>query len=183
MSLLKPNRGNKTFSSRLTRWVDRLLPVDFEVVHVAGRTLGMADYLSRHPTDLQGSSIKAETLWNEWFTVNSVISLKDVLDNNEASSEKSKPAESANEANAVNRINQVNRRQPITTQDEFNSRETSKSHCSNVAHIRKMSQSPSRKLLNEKLLPVNYSADKLFQRVIHLVKKYNKTRVTRLPSP
>ena len=45
MSVHKPNRGNKTFSSRLTRWVDRLLPFDFEVVHVAGRTLGMADYL------------------------------------------------------------------------------------------------------------------------------------------
>ena len=68
-SVLKPNRGNKTFSSRLTRWVDRLLPFDFEVVHVAGRTLGMTDYLSRHPTELQGSSVKAETLWNEWFTV------------------------------------------------------------------------------------------------------------------
>ena len=24
MSVLKPNRGNKTYSSRLTRWVDRL---------------------------------------------------------------------------------------------------------------------------------------------------------------
>ena len=36
VSVLKPNRGNKTFSSRLTRWVDRLLPFDFEVVHVAG---------------------------------------------------------------------------------------------------------------------------------------------------
>ena len=47
MTVLKPNRGNKTFSSRLTRWVDRLLPFEFEVEHVAGRTLGMADYLSR----------------------------------------------------------------------------------------------------------------------------------------
>ena len=79
-SVLKPNRGNKTFSSRLTRWVDRLLPFDFQVVHVAGRTLGMADYLSRHPTELYGSTIKAETLWNEWFNVNSVISLNNVLD-------------------------------------------------------------------------------------------------------
>ena len=47
--MTKPNRGNKTFSSRLTRWVDRLLPFEFEVVHVAGRTLGTADFLSRHP--------------------------------------------------------------------------------------------------------------------------------------
>ena len=125
MSVLKPKRGNKTFSSRLTRWVDRLLPFDFEVVHVAGRTLGTADYLSRHPTELQGSSIRAETLWNKWFTVNSVISLNDVLDNSEASSVKSRPVVSANETNAVNRINQANRRQSIKMQDERNSRETS----------------------------------------------------------
>ena len=56
MTVLMPNRGNKTFSSRLTRWVDRLLPFEFEVIHVAGRALGMADYLSRHPTELQGAA-------------------------------------------------------------------------------------------------------------------------------
>ena len=183
MSVLKPNRGNKTFSSRLTRWVDRLLPFDFEVVHVAGRTLGMADYLSRHPTELQGSSIKAETLWNEWFTVNSVISLNDVLDSSEANRAKSRSTERANEANAVNRINKANLRQPIKMQDERYPRETSKSHCSNTARTRKMSQSPSIKALNEKLLPANYNADKLIQRVIRLVKNYNKSGVTRLPSP
>ena len=142
-------------------------------MHVAGRTLGMADYLWRHPTELQGSSVKAETLWNEWFTVNSVI----------ASSVKSRPAESANEANTVNRINQAKRRQPIKMQDERKSRETSKNHCSSTARTRKMNQSPSIKALNEKLLPANYSADKLIQRVIRLVKNYNKTGVTRLPSP
>ena len=79
MSVLKPNRGNKIFSSRI-KWVDRLLPFDFEVVQVAMRTLGMADYLSRHPTELHVASVKAEALWNEWFTVNSVINLNDVLE-------------------------------------------------------------------------------------------------------
>ena len=49
MSVLKSNRRFKTFSSRLTRWVDRLLPFEFEVVNVAGSTLGMVGYLSRHP--------------------------------------------------------------------------------------------------------------------------------------
>ena len=58
MSVLKPYRGNKTFSSRLTRWVDRLLPVDFEEVHVAGRTLGIADYLSRHPRNCKNQLLK-----------------------------------------------------------------------------------------------------------------------------
>ena len=78
MSVLKPNRGNKTFSSRLTRWADWILPIDFEVVQVAGRTLGMADYLSRH-TKLGGAALKIETLWNELFAENSVISLNNFL--------------------------------------------------------------------------------------------------------
>ena len=78
LSVLKPHRENKTFSSRLTRWVDRLLPFEFEVIHAAGRTLGMADYLSRHLSELKGLSSEAEALWNEWFTLNCVISLKDV---------------------------------------------------------------------------------------------------------
>ena len=30
-SVLKSNKGNKTVSSRLTRWVDRLLPFDFNL--------------------------------------------------------------------------------------------------------------------------------------------------------
>ena len=29
-SVLKSNKGNKTYSSRLTRWVDRLLPFHFQ---------------------------------------------------------------------------------------------------------------------------------------------------------
>ena len=45
-----------------------------------------------------------------------------------------------------------------------------------------MDRRPPIKLLNEKLLPANYCADKLIQKVISLVKKYNKTGVTRLPS-
>ena len=87
MSVFKTNRGNKTFSSRFTRWVDRLVPFDFQA-HVASRTLGMADYLSRHPTELKRASVKAKTLWK---TVSSVISLNNVLENSETSSEKDKP--------------------------------------------------------------------------------------------
>ena len=70
-SVLKSNKSNKTFSSRLTRWVDRLLSFEFSIVHTPGRTLGMADYLSRHPSEYEGSVAKAE-LFNDWFTVNVV---------------------------------------------------------------------------------------------------------------
>ena len=38
--------------------------------------LGIADYLSRHPTKSDGLELKAEILWKEWFTVNSVFAGK-----------------------------------------------------------------------------------------------------------
>ena len=41
----------KTYSSRLTTWIDRLIPFNMELVHQPGRTTGLADYLSRHPSD------------------------------------------------------------------------------------------------------------------------------------
>ena len=71
-TVLESNKGNKTFSSRLTRWVDRLLPFDFAIVHTPGWTLGMADYLSRHESDYEESEAKAEEFFNDWFTVNVV---------------------------------------------------------------------------------------------------------------
>ena len=178
MSVLKPNRGNKPFSSRLTRWVDRLLPFEFDVVHVAGRTLGMADYLSRHPTELEGASLKAEALWKEWFTVNSVISLKDVLEDETQAS-----GQSESERMSVNRINQTKTREPIRKQDKRNSRESSKIHCAINSSKSSMSGNSAIKLLNEKLLPANYFSDETIQRVIAIVKNYNKTAVSRLPSP
>ena len=71
---LKSNHGNETYSSRLTRWIDRLLPFDMEVVHQPGRTLGLADCLSRHPRESNEKewSKNAKELWESWFVVNSV---------------------------------------------------------------------------------------------------------------
>ena len=169
MTVLKLNRGNKIFSSKLTKWVVRLIPFEFEVVHVAGRTLGMTDYLSRHPTELEGASIKAETLWNKWFTVKCVISLNKVLENGELISEQAEAAERVNECHSINRVAKANLKQPIRTRDERNSLDKSKKLCRVTTRVSKMSdKSQSIKLLNEKLLPPNYVADKLIQKVIRL---------------
>ena len=46
---LDGNKSNKTYQSRLTRWVDRLLPYQFKIVHIPGRDMGIVDYLSRDP--------------------------------------------------------------------------------------------------------------------------------------
>ena len=69
-SVIKSNKSNKTFSSGLTRWTDFCL-VTFRL-NIPGRTLGMADYLSRHPSEYESSVAKAEKLFNDWFTVNVV---------------------------------------------------------------------------------------------------------------
>ena len=44
------NKKNKTMFSRLTRWLDRLIPFDFRIEHKPGAKIGLADYLSRHPS-------------------------------------------------------------------------------------------------------------------------------------
>ena len=81
-TILKGNKGNKSYSSRLTRWVDRLLPFDFEIEHAPGRTMGLADYLSRYPSKQKGENVKAESLRNNWLTVNVVKEMNDVLATN-----------------------------------------------------------------------------------------------------
>ena len=61
LSALKENRENKTYQSRLTRWVDRLLPFYFTVEHVPGKNMGFADYLSRNPSGKAPSRIQRTT--------------------------------------------------------------------------------------------------------------------------
>ena len=46
LSALNNNRANKSYQSRLVRWVDKLLPFDFTVSHLAGAEMGITDYLS-----------------------------------------------------------------------------------------------------------------------------------------
>ena len=36
--------------SRLTRWLDRLIPFDFRIEHKPGAKIGLEDYLSRLPS-------------------------------------------------------------------------------------------------------------------------------------
>ena len=46
---LGENKSNKTYQSRLTRWVDRILPYQFKVVHILGKDMGIVDSFSRSP--------------------------------------------------------------------------------------------------------------------------------------
>ena len=49
VSALNSNKSNKTYQSRLTRWIDRLLPFDFDIKHLSGSKMGLIDYILRHP--------------------------------------------------------------------------------------------------------------------------------------
>ena len=49
LSIMRENRANKSYNSRLTRWVDRLLPFDFTIDHLPGSKMGLVDYISRDP--------------------------------------------------------------------------------------------------------------------------------------
>ena len=44
---MKEHRSNRSYYSRLTRLVDRGLPFNFEIEHLAGVRMGLADYISR----------------------------------------------------------------------------------------------------------------------------------------
>ena len=46
---MKENRSNKSYNSRLTRWVDRLLQFQFDIEHLPGAKMGLVDYISGHP--------------------------------------------------------------------------------------------------------------------------------------
>ena len=43
---------SKTSQSRLTRWMDRLIPFHFDIKHMAGNKMGLIDYMSRNPVRL-----------------------------------------------------------------------------------------------------------------------------------
>ena len=50
LSALNANHNNKTMHSRLTRWVNRLLPFNFKIKHIPGKEMEFTDLLSRLPS-------------------------------------------------------------------------------------------------------------------------------------
>ena len=46
---MKENRSNKSYNSRLTRWIDRLLSFQFDIENLPGAKIGLVDYISRQP--------------------------------------------------------------------------------------------------------------------------------------
>ena len=66
------NKKNKTLFSRLTGWLDRLIPFDFVIEHKPGAKMGIADYLSRHPSEPP----KPISQYDNLFTVAKIASVR-----------------------------------------------------------------------------------------------------------
>ena len=48
-SILKERRSNKSYNSRLSRWVYQFLSYQFKIEHLPGAKMGLVDYISRNP--------------------------------------------------------------------------------------------------------------------------------------
>ena len=68
--LIKRNRSNKTYSARLTRWLDRLAHFTINVRHIAVRkNLALTDYLSRNPT----APAQSDDVYDEEYVINNIV--------------------------------------------------------------------------------------------------------------
>ena len=65
LSALSPNHGNKSYHSRLTRWVDRLSPFNFTIKRLARKDMGFIDLDLR---SLSGKAISSSQ-YDEEFVV------------------------------------------------------------------------------------------------------------------
>ena len=73
LSIMKQHRSIKSYNSRLTRWIDRLLPFDFNIEHIPGAKMGMVDYISRQPNQ----EAKVTNKYDDEFAVATIIRIRD----------------------------------------------------------------------------------------------------------
>ena len=75
LSILKEHRSNKSYNSRLSRWIDRLLPYNFTIEHMPGAKMGLVDYISRNPY----ARAKKISTYDEHFVVATISKIRDSM--------------------------------------------------------------------------------------------------------
>ena len=104
--------------SRLTRWLDRLIPFDFRIEHKPGAKIGFADYLSRHPIR-EATPIST---YDNMFTVAKINLIRTALGFNDSNTSrghksskyKSKgPHITAESQQSINRLEVLSRDEPV----------------------------------------------------------------------
>ena len=81
LSALSANHGNKTMHSRLTRWVNRLLPFNFKISHLPGKDMGFTELLSGLPS---GKALPISH-YDDEFVVASINKTQNILLNKQQS--------------------------------------------------------------------------------------------------
>ena len=75
LSILKEHRSNKSYNSRLSRWIDRLLPYNITIEHMPGAKMGLVDYISRNPF----ARAKKISTYDEHFVVATISKIRDSM--------------------------------------------------------------------------------------------------------
>ena len=75
LSILKEHRSNKSYNSRLSRWIDRLLPYNFTIEHMSGAKMGLVDYISRNPF----ARAKKISTYDEHFVLATISKIRDSM--------------------------------------------------------------------------------------------------------
>ena len=75
LSILKEHRSNKSYNSRLSRWIDRLLPYNFTIEHMPGAKMGLVDCISRNPL----ARAKKISTYDEHFVVATISKIRDSM--------------------------------------------------------------------------------------------------------
>ena len=75
LSIMKEHRSNQFCNSRLTRWIDLLLPFDFNIEHIPSAKMGLVDYFSRQPNQ----EAKVTNKYDEEFAVATTTRIRDAI--------------------------------------------------------------------------------------------------------
>ena len=116
--LIKRNRSNKTYSAKLTRWLNRLAHFDINIKHNAGKHFTLTDYLSKNPV---AKLVPIEN-YDEEYVIKCIIPLLEFINTHGSISDEKKATKQNNnqsQTRSVNKqpltINQINERKPFQT--------------------------------------------------------------------
>ena len=72
---MKEHGSNKSYNSRLIRWIDRLIPFDFNIEQIPGAKMALVKYISRQPNQ----EAKVTNKYDEDFEVPSISRIRDAI--------------------------------------------------------------------------------------------------------
>ena len=75
LSILKEHRSKKSYNSRLSRWIDRLIPYNYTIEHLPGAKMGLVDYISRNPF----ARAKKISTYDEHVVVATISKIRDSM--------------------------------------------------------------------------------------------------------